>query len=278
METDLTAHGAVSALLQLPAEIRLKIYAHLFQHFEAIKIEPANPEQQTSFDGPEDDRNGDDPKSNEWLLRRPTPSGLSTQVLRVCRQVHREALPVLYGANPFDCSAREGVPLLLHNVGADNLGRVRRLVLDWEQLQEFAWSLAKPEMQSATNGLEVIEMATWRMRVLGGTSWLWRDVKAYERQICQAALDITNKHPNLRAVLQKSFHRYEHAADKHLKKGGWVNTSHRVKWRFVTERGAATAADTCEKVVDLSSELAALNVPSGKDQGQSQQPGSSDPR
>ncbi|KAK4944105.1 hypothetical protein LTR10_016438 [Elasticomyces elasticus] len=247
-----------SPFLNLPTEIRLKIYTHLFSFPDPIKIEPAHPTSQAAFIF---DSNTNEAKETPWLLRQPTTSGLTSQLLRTCRKIHHESLPVLYQSNIFDCSAREGVPLLQHNIGPSSFSLIRHVILDWEQLQDFAWSLAKPEHQLATNGLEIIDLASWRARILGGSSLLWHDVKAYERQLCQAALDICQKHAQLRLLRLKR----DPTEFKLSGKTIMCKTTHRVKWRFVTEKEARTHKDY-DHVVDLQSELASLNVPTKKDQ------------
>jgi len=104
------------------------------------------------------------------------------------------------------------------------------------------------------------------MRVLGGLSSLWRDVKSYERQICQAALDITRKHPRLKVVLARTFYKRPKASVG-VYTSVVPNTWGRIKWRFVTEAAAAAAAAAAkvgengnEKVVNLQDELDRLSA------------------
>jgi hypothetical protein len=98
------------------------------------------------------------------------------------------------------------------------------------------------------------------MRVVGGSSSLWRDVKSYERQICQAALDITRKHPRLKVVLQRTFHKRSNLITG-ARASIVPNTWGRIKWRFVTEQAAAAAVAVAnEKVVDLQDELDRLSA------------------
>lgn len=241
-------------LLTLPVEIRLTLYHRLFQCPHPIKIESAH-EEHHGFDDHESDNSTID---SLWALRRPTTprEGLSAQFLAVCRDLHAEGLPYLYGVNTFDCSSRSALPLLLRQLLPTTSALIRHVVLDWEQLQDFAGSLAKPEQVAATHGLQVLDLATWRMRVLGGSSSRWRDVKDYERQLCEAALDICEKHPLLCRVLQRPFHRSTRAGDP-------VRTTHRIKWRFVTEVGAVTGREDGERIVDLHQELALLTPVDG---------------
>jgi hypothetical protein len=254
-------------LLTLPVEIRITLYHHLFQCPHPIKIESAH-EEHYSFDENENDNS----TVVSWALRRPTTpqNGLSAQFLVVCQDLHAEGLPYLYSLNTFDCSSRSALPLLLRQLRPTTSALIRHVVLDWEQLQDFAWSLARPEQVAATRGLQALDLATWRMRVLGGSSFLWRDVKSYERQLCKAALDICEKHPLLGRVLQRPFHRSTRA-------GGPGRTTHRVKWRFVTEAGAVTAREDGERIVDLHEELALLRPTASKDVNMSSVQGGMDP-
>jgi len=217
-------------LLRVPVEIRLRLYNFLLTG-RVIKVEPRHP-----------DRQCDD---SDWCMK--PVRGLCAQLLRVCRQVHDEAHALLYADNVFDCFQREGIKLLLKHIGPKNSALIKHVIIDRDQLQEFAWSLAKDEQKAATSGLEVIEMATWRMRVLGGSSLLWRDVKSYERQICQSALEICQKHPRLRVVAQRPFQKTARAAQS--------STPYRIKWRLLP-------SETClgpeEDTVDLEKELALL--------------------
>lgn len=255
-------------LLTLPVEIRITLYHHLFQCPHAIKIESAHEEHQ----GFDDHENDNSTVVVSWGLRRPTTAqnGLSAQFLVACHDVHAEGLPYLYGVNTFDCSSRSALPLLLRQLRPTTSALIRHVVLDWDQLQDFAWSLAKPDQVAATRGLQVLDLATWRMRVLGGSSFLWRDVKSFERQLCQAALDICEKHPLLGRVLQRPFHRSTRA-------GGPVRTTHRIKWRFVTEAGAITTREDGERIVHLHEELASLTPVAGKDINMSSVQGGMDP-
>lgn len=270
-------------LLTLPPEIRITLYHHVFQCPTAIKIEATQKEHDYFFENREASITSTTVES--WTLRRPeTPhDGLSAQFLRVCHDLHTEGLPYLYSLNTFDCSSRSALPLLLRHVRPTTSALIRHVILDWDQLEEFAWSLAKPDQVAATSGLQVLDLANWRMRVLGGSSFLWRDYKSYERQLCQAALDICVKHPLLACVLQRPFHRSTRVGVS----GRPVRATHRVKWRFVTESHAVMADlggggdggddGGGERIVDLHEELALLAPAAGKDVNMSSLQGGIDP-
>ncbi|KAI1612463.1 hypothetical protein EDD36DRAFT_418631 [Exophiala viscosa] len=244
-----------SPFMKLPTEIRLKIYTHLFYSRKEIKIEPAKPASQGAFIFVSDTK---EDKETPWLLRPPTASGLSSQILRICRQIHHESLPVLYKSNIFDCAAREGVSLLL----------IRHLSLDWDQLQDFAWSLAKPEQQLATSGLETIDLASSRAWIRTGSNSLGHKVKVYDRHLCQAALDICQKHAQLRVVQQSDSYWIKHKPSE-FKVAGKIITKrkqfHKIRWHFVTEKGARRTHYDFNHVVELQGEMASLTVHATRD-------------
>ncbi|KAK7899951.1 hypothetical protein LTR67_003697 [Exophiala xenobiotica] len=262
-----------SPFLSLPSELRLKIYTYVLTSSEPITITPSSPTshqffQFLSFDieldfsslssssprTPSSSRTTTSPK-----LLPPSPS-VSAQFLRTSRLIHTEATPILYTSNTFNCSSRSALPILLQTLTPTTSPLLTHLILDWDQLQDFSWSLSKPATVHATSGLRTLDLATWRMRVVGGSSSLWRDVKSYERQICQAALDITRKHPRLKVVLQRTFHKRSNLITG-ARASIVPNTWGRIKWRFVTEQAAAAAVAVAnEKVVDLQDELDRLSA------------------
>ena len=258
-------------LLSLPTEIRVQLYIYLFQSVTPIKIESQHSSQQSSEHSEPEGNNADSYSDQTWTIRRPsTPTnGLSSQVLLVCREIYTEAHPYLYRLNMFDCSSRSSLPLLQSCLSPITFPHIRHLILDWEHLQDFAWSLAKPGQVEATRGLQVVELGTWRMRVrYAGGTFLWRDVKSYERQLCQAALDICRKHAHLRLVLEREFpYRRKKLVDNTtLGKSIHGRTTQRVKWRFVTEAlGTMDAIGEGEKTLHLQQELHLLTPAVGKD-------------
>ncbi|KAL2441674.1 hypothetical protein ABEF95_016031 [Exophiala dermatitidis] len=304
--------------LTLPPEIRTNIYTRLFSATTAIKIEHEYPDRQADYDQEDIDN------TRSWQLRRPsvtntittttttspTPTtsttnnpnkpsspsqsspsspgqGLSSQLLRTNHQIHAEALPLLYQLNTFDCSSREAIPLFLRTIGSHHFTFIRHLILDWDQLEDFAWMLAKPLHQTLTlAGLETLETATWHMRIPGYPSAPKNPIllatKAYERQLCQAALDICSKHPRLNCLLQRTRRKQTVPSSDHLGRvlyrveftdppswsssqgaiilsneplpgagtaaatGGVTTTNntsaYRIKWRFIANTSTAAAA------------------------------------
>ncbi|KAL2431204.1 hypothetical protein ABEF95_004095 [Exophiala dermatitidis] len=237
--------------LTLPPEIRTNIYARLFSATTAIKIEHEHPNRPADYDQEDTDN------TQSWQLRRPsvtntitttttaspiptptsttTPTftanpnhpsslssqGLSSQLLFTNHQIHAEALPLLYQLNTFDCSSREAIPLLLRTIGSHHFTFIRHLILDWDQLEDFAWMLAKPQhLPQTLAGLETLETATWHMRIPGYPSAPKNPIllatKAYERQLCQAALDICQKHPRLNVLLQRKRRKQTVPSSDHL--------------------------------------------------------------
>jgi hypothetical protein len=229
-------------LLGLPAEIRLQILCHLLAN-KTIKVEA--------------ELRGDQLENNEvWAMKH---SGcLHPAVLCVCLQLFLEGQSLVYTDNVFDCSQREGTILLLKCIGSENFVQIKHLILEWDQLQDLAWALAKEPGGSYFAGLESVLMATWRTRILGGKSLVWLQNKNYERQLCYAAINILEKHPKLVSLLQIPY-----------KKGKMnsvhSNNNYRVKWRFIAVEQTMRAGET---VVDLESELEQLRVKVGEDSGE----------
>lgn len=118
-----------SPLLSLPTEIRLKIYEELFVSSEAVK------------------------------LNEKKPLNLSGQVLQVCRQIHNEAISILYGENTFNVSI---TPLIsLHR-----------------RLGEFKWELVRRfEVHVHAEREESFELAARKFEIGGrrshGLEFMW---------------------------------------------------------------------------------------------------------
>lgn len=229
-------------LLNLPTEIRLQILCHLLAN-KTIKVEA--------------ELLGDPLENNAvWAMKH---SGcLHPAVLCACRQLLSEGQPLVYANNIFDCSQREGTNLLLKCIGSDNFVQIKHLILEWDQLQDLSWALAKKPGGSHFAGLESVLMATWRTRILGGKSLVWQQNKNYERQLCHAAINILQKHPKLASLLQIPY-----------KKGNvssvHSNNNYRVKWRLIAMEQVVRPD---ESVVDLDSELEQLRVKTGENSGE----------
>ena len=299
-----------STFLSLPVEIRLKIYTLLFHCNNALLVEPTSPTHQQSLDDDEDSpsfipyhlRISPIQSCRPSYLSGPISScnfglGLSSQLLLTNKQISSEALPLLYSLNRFNCTLRSAPQIFSQIISTANFAHIRHLLLDWDQLQDFAWSLAKEDQRLATSGLEVLELAHFRTRMLRrpqrieearlgispdpplpspsppvlGLS-LWANTRDHERQLHQAALEITQKHVRLRHVVQQMSRQARprgfQREDVGLLTGGYaasrpipeVKVSVRVRWRFVTTKGLRDAAED-EAVLDLPAELATLGGP-----------------
>ena len=177
------------SLLTIPPELRLKIFSHLFT-YQTLKLEVQS--------------NDSDDESTPPL--RIADQNLSSQLLACNKQLYTEASTLLYSSNLFDCSySRSSFHVLTSTVTLSNSSLIQYLALDWDYLLDFSFQLAKPHSRELTSSLIELSLAHWRTRVLGGSGFLWRDVKASERSICQAASAIIQKSNKLRLVTQKSW-------------------------------------------------------------------------
>ncbi|KAJ9499391.1 hypothetical protein H2202_004974 [Exophiala xenobiotica] len=162
-----------SPFLSLPSELRLKIYTYVLTSSEPITITPSSPTshqffQFLSFDIELDfaslssspSSSSSSPPSTPNSIRTtmspklltPCPS-VSAQFLRTSRLIHTEATPILYTSNTFNCSSRSALPILLQTLTPTTSPLITHLILDWDQLQDFSWSLSKPATVHATSHL-----------------------------------------------------------------------------------------------------------------------------
>ena len=226
-------------LLDIPTEIRLQILCHLLAN-QTIKVE------------------GEllgDPLENNAVWRMKHYKGLHPAILCTCSQLYSEGQSLMFTNNVFDCSQREGTTLLLKRIGSGNFAQIKHLIIEWDQLQDFGWALAKDPTGVFLPRLESVLTATWRTRILGGKSLVWRQNKNYERQLCLSAINILQKHPKLNFLVQIPYR-------KASMKSVHSNNNNRVKWRFVSTEQAIGPS---EVVIDLEAELAQLGVKAGDD-------------
>lgn len=235
-----------SPILAIPIEIRELIYDLIFQPCRTIKITAAPARE---YEYSKDSTFPSDFES--WAI---TPYALSSQSLRVNKQFYAEALPFLYSLRIFDLTARESSKLLLHNIGTKSFSHIRHVVIEWDTLQNFAWDLGKDDYRDGMAGLRCIELATWRIRHMQGTSVRWRNVKSYERMSVQAASDIISKHANIRVLAEQYYQRRASLAGI---EGAKLAISNKVKWRFVTSEEELTDG---EHVVDVQADLEHLKA------------------
>lgn len=226
-------------LLDLPAEVRLQILCHVLAN-KIIKVEG--------------ELLGDPLENNAvWVMKH--CGGLDTAVLCTCSQLFSEGQSLVFTNNVFDCSQREGTNLLLKRIGPSNFAQIKHLIMEWDQLQDFGWALAKDSTGTHLPRLESVLMATWRTRILGGRSLVWQQNKNYERQLCLSAINILQKHPKLSILVQIP---YRQASRRSVHS----NNNNRVKWRFISTEQAMGPS---EVVINLEAELAQLGVKPGED-------------
>lgn len=171
---------------------------------------------------------------------------MGAQLIRTCRQTHHEWHSLLYAGNIFNCSQRECLKLLLQSIGHKNFSSIKHIVIDWDQLQDFAWSLAKDDYNTAMSGLEAVDLANWHTQHTDGNSFVLRQSRSYERQLFQAAADICEKHKNLKVVVQRLH-----------PKPARVGNTRRIKWRFTMAQSDARQDETVVPIIEELSELKA---------------------
>ena len=238
-----------SRFLMMPVEIRKLVYDLLFQPTSRIAMQAAPQREYEYSPVTETDSTTWPVDFESWAI---TPHPQSSQLLRVCSQVHVEATPFLYSSRVFDLTYRDSFKLLLHNIGPSRFVHIRHVSLDWDALEEVARALNKDNYQSGLAGLRSVETASWRIRHLGGTSMRWRNVKASERSICQATHDITEKHPFLRVVAEQTYHRRSCS-----EASSSTPSSCKVKWRILADEEDMTEDET---VVDIKCDLERLRA------------------
>ena len=244
--------GQTSAFLTLPSEIRKIIYDLVFHANELIKIKaaPVREEEYTSTTDTDSTTWAADLDS--WAI---TSHPLSSQLLRVCSQVYDETTPFLYSYRTFDLTYRESLKLLFHSIGPTQFEHIRHVVTNWDSLEDFSRSLNKEEYQRGTSGLQSIQLASWRIRHLHGTSLQWKSVRSEERMFCQAGLDIVAKHQQIKVVAEEAYHRKTSLLIRDCLRTPPANP--RVKWRFITSEADLRLG---EVVVDIKGDLESLRT------------------
>lgn len=237
-------------LLTIPLELREIVYDLLFTPSQQISVIAA-PRHEDEEDLQRSNNSTTwSVESGSWAM---APRLLSSQLLRVNRQLHAEALPFLYSRRMFDVTARDTLKILMHNTGPKNFSYIKNILIDWEELEQFAWNLKKPEYRTSLSGLNCVQIATWRHRHMFGTSVQWRSVKGRERSLLQAASEIVDQHQHLSILAEEPFRRKPSLISVPIENA----TSHRVKWRFI--------ADQCdlregEVVVDILKDLESVKA------------------
>lgn len=163
-----------SNLLLLPPEIRLKIYAFLLA-LPSLIVEPMYNVQTHPF-------------------RLKTTYPLTTQILRVCKKITSEAIPVLYASHSFMCSFDAlGVDELLAQIGPYNFTFIRRLVVDWVDIPRIAISLQKGDYASLYRNLETLTI----------TTYVQIDLNRPEKRLNSDLSDLLEKSLHARAITQQ---------------------------------------------------------------------------
>ncbi|OQV02497.1 hypothetical protein CLAIMM_07689 isoform 1 [Cladophialophora immunda] len=160
--------------LSLPSEIRLKIYPHVFFCAQPLRITPSLQAIQYRLNSGKMLSISSTCQLQMMTFSRDGPSApmgraanscsgvrLSSQILRVCRQVYAEALPILYHINMFECSVRSAHQNITRVVSTPNFRLIRHLVLDCAYVKDLLSLLAQEEQAAATGGLEVLELRSW---------------------------------------------------------------------------------------------------------------------
>lgn len=237
-------------LLTIPLELRELIYAIVLSPNKQICVTAA-----PRYEDEEDLQKLNNSttwsvESGSWAMQ---PHDLNSQVLRVSRQVHAEALPFLYSRRIFDVTARDTLKILMHNTGPKNFSYIKQIIIDWDELEQFAWNLKKPEYRAGLSGLSCVQIATWRHRHMHGTSVQWRSVKGRERSLLQAALEIVEQHEQLNVLAEEPFRRKSSIISTQSENA----TSHRVKWRFVASETDLREGETG---VDIEKDLESVQA------------------
>ena len=236
--------------LTVPLEIRELVYDMLFSSRKQVFVTAAPQHENEDELQRLNNSTTWSVESGTWAM---TPQSMSSQLLRVNRQIHSEALPFLYSQRIFDLTARDTLKILMRNVGPTNFSNIKHVTIEWDELQQFAWELKKPEYILGLSGLNCVQLATWRHRHMYGTSVQWRSVKDGERTLLQAALEITEKHENLNILAEEPFRRKSSAVQMHTENVA----SHRVRWRFVASKDDLKPG---EVAVDIEKDLEAVKV------------------
>ncbi|PGH26910.1 hypothetical protein AJ80_01493 [Polytolypa hystricis UAMH7299] len=144
-----------STLLALPAEIRIQIYVLLLVSWFDPKsnpgfIVPNTRQKMVVVD----------------MARAPEHRTMEPAILRTCKQVYHEAIPILYSRNVFNLSEPEKVLQFLAQIGPANIKFVRSLDI-WVPLcaDLLPWLELLKALSKKATGLRSIELA-WDARPL----------------------------------------------------------------------------------------------------------------
>ncbi|KAI1363603.1 hypothetical protein F5Y08DRAFT_238288 [Xylaria arbuscula] len=109
--TDLLSSPSPSTFLNLPLEIRLEIYTHLLTTSQdpSHPLSPAEPSPSSSSSSasssPSSSVSSSSSSPAPFFNPQTAPTPLHPNILRTCRQLHAECIPVLYKRNIFTAHA-----------------------------------------------------------------------------------------------------------------------------------------------------------------------------
>jgi len=213
--------------LDLPLEIRINIYRHLFSFPQSIQVWTFLPDQ------------------NKVL-------GLHAQLLHTCRQIASEAAPILYGIQRFS-SMHNILPIakIPLYIGRQNLSYISHLQIHTREILELSLTLSREEDRPLYQGLAVLEMLSrFALRTQPdmpdqhGTLSA-RDTIRFEI-LCRTARTILTWCPRLNIVGQRLFRERFHCLE--------------LQWRFVENESRLTKDETALSLESLSEPVDIENV------------------
>ena len=170
-------------------------------------------------------------KSQKLVFRIDALRGRHPQILQTCRRVAFEAAPILYATFRFDCSfSRSGIKVLHRQIGPRNLGFIKRLNVDWEELHWIALALQNDGRKQSFQSLEELFAGEWRKVDTHELKSQFSSLSSTFR-LCESASEILRLHPSLKVLGQKS--------EGNLHQGAYP--SMKIKWKFAnSERRLAS--------------------------------------
>lgn len=160
-----------------------------------------------------------------------TASPLSPQLLRVCRQIRREGLPILYGTHRFNCAFSDcGVEKLRAQIGLENFGHIKYLIVKWVDMRQLSDSFSNNDIASIYRSLETLEIYRYfGIDLARPTSALYLELDALAHY-CKLARKILRHHPHL-SVLAHTTVKDRDATDQ-----SWIKF--RIRWRLLRSPSA----------------------------------------
>ena len=166
------------------------------------------------------------PPMHKGLFRVRTVHPLSPQLLLVCRQIHHEGRPVLYGSHLFDCAFSVlTIPKLHRQIGPTNFGHIKSLIIGWSDLRRLSRIFQHSKIAKLYHNLEKLTVSRSFLVDLHRPGTLLNLDLCELSDHCQSARDILGRHPLLNVLAQTS--------TKDTQPGERSHSSFRVKWRFL---------------------------------------------